>query len=163
MAVRKGVSLHALVIFICLGLTLFVCSCFSQTNREDGTHYVAQAKPQGYPCPNCGYRVDMNNVNKNIRMENICSSCGRGFFYTPRMENVANSNNGYEKHEQRPKIYGPSSSYYSDTRYQRFGVGGYSFKETKLGFSETSWYFHDSRVKSHRIVPHWRTTRYHYP
>ena len=36
MAVRKGVSLHALGIFICLGLTLFVCSCFSQTNREDG-------------------------------------------------------------------------------------------------------------------------------
>ena len=163
MAVRKGVSLHALAILTCLGLTLLVCSCFSQTNREDSTHYVAQAQPQGYPCPNCGNIIDINSVNKNIRTKNTCTKCGNGFFYTPRMENVANSNNGYEQHEQRPKIYGPSSSYYSDTNYQRFGVGGYSFKETKLGFSETSWYFHDSRVKSHRIVPHWRTTRYHYP
>ena len=159
MAIRQGVSLHALAILICLGLTILVCSCFSQTNRKDGTHFVAQVEPQSYPCLSCGYRVDMNNVNKNIRMGNSCPSCGKKFFYTPGLE----VNSGSIKHDQRPKIYGPSSSYYSDTNYQRFGVGGYSFKETKLGFSEMSWYFHDSKVKSHRIVPHWRTTRYYYP
>ena len=159
MAIRQGVVLHVLSILFFLELTLFVCGCFSQTNKEDGVHYVAQVQPQSYPCSSCGYRIDINNINKNIRTENSCPSCGKRFFYTHGLE----VNSGSIKHDQRPKIYGPSSSYYSDTNYQRFGVGGYSFKETPTGFSELSWYFHDSKVKSHRIVPHWRTTRYHYP
>ena len=148
-----------IVVFALLIMAL-ICGCASQSKQQmKSTHYVAQVQSQSYPCPSCGYRVDMNNVNKNIRMENICPKCGKKFFYTHGLE----VNSDSSKHGQRPKIYGPSSSYYSDTNYQRFGVGGYSFEETPTGFSELSWYFYDSKIKSYRVYPRWTTHRYHYP
>lgn len=150
-----------------IGLTLlFVvssvfCGCASQTPREDSNHYVAQV--QNYSCPSCGYRIDMNNVNKNIRMENVCSSCGKLFFYAPIAEpdKTGNYQSGYGKYG--PRTHGPTSVYQSDTGYQRLYSGGYSFKENSYGFTESYWRFRDSKVKSFRVIPHWRTTRYHYP
>ena len=112
--------------------------------------------------PPCGHEIPLEKINKNIREKNECSSCGKIFFYTP----VAKSREpeggvGYGRYGERS--YGPSSAYQSDVSYQHFGVRGYSFKENDYGFSERSWYFHDSKVKSYRVVPHWRNTRYHYP
>ena len=165
MAVRKGVSLHALAILTCLGLTLFVCSCFSQTNREDINHYVAQDKPQGYPCPGCGFSIPMENISANIRTKNECPNCGKIFFGTP----VAKKTQEYEgKRGEKVvssglKSHGPRSVYESDTDYQYFWVGGETFNETETGYSFLFWRFRDSKVKSRRVIPHWTNTRYHYP
>lgn len=160
MIIKKEIPfglLAGLVSFLLLFVVSSVfCSCASQARQAPQIDSMAT-----YTCSSCGYKIDVNNINKNIRMKNTCPFCGKCFFYTPEMKTVANSNNSYD---QRPKTYSPSSSYYSDTRYQRFGVGGYSFKETPTGFSELSWRFHDSRVKRHSVYPRWRTTqRYHYP
>ena len=146
-----------LIILLCGLLAIFGCAS-KQTNKEDSNHYRAQT----YTCPFCGEKIDIKNVDKNIRMGNTCPACGKIFFYTPQTKEPIGSgqNPTYQYGKYGPRTYGPTSSYQSDVSYQRFGVGGYSFKETKLGFSEVSWYFRDSRVKSHRIVPHWRTTRY---
>ena len=51
-----------------------ICGCASQSR---------QGAQQSYPCPSCGYKIDAESVNKNIRVENKCASCGKVFFYTP--------------------------------------------------------------------------------
>lgn len=151
-----------LIVLICLLLAAFGCA--SQPRREDSNHYRAQAQvQQGYPCPECGFSIPMKDISSNIRIENKCPNCGKIFFGVPMSESskAENYQRGYGNYG--PRNYGPTSVYQSDVNYQRFGVGGYSFKETPTGFSELSWHFHDSKVKSYRVTPHWTTTRYHYP
>ena len=48
-----------------------ICGCASQSR---------QGAQQSYPCPSCGYKIDAESVNKNIRVENKCASCGKVFF-----------------------------------------------------------------------------------
>lgn len=138
--------------------SIICCGCASQPHREDSNQTKVE---QGYPCPSCGHRIDMTNINQNIRMGNTCPSCGKTFFYTPVAESSKEENyqRGYGNYG--PRNYGPTSVYQSDVDYQRFGVGWYSFKETPYGFSELSGYFQDSKVKSYRVTPHWTTKRYH--
>src|SRR3989344_3339919 len=107
--------------------------------------------PNVYYCPN-KHKIPMEKINKDIRAINTCTVCGAKFPYMVRVRE-ADSSSGGQRQNYSPRIYGPSSAYQSDVSYQRFGVGGYSFKENDYGFSELSWYFHDSKVKSYRVVP----------
>lgn len=113
MAIRKGISLHFLAIFICLGLTLFACSCFSQTSREDA-RYVAQAQSQGYPCPECGYLIPVEKISANIRTKNECPNCGKIFFGAPVIESK-DETEFQGKPYRGPKIFG--RGYYSNFKH----------------------------------------------
>jgi len=117
--------------------------------------------PNVYYCPN-KHKIPMEKINKDIRAINTCTVCGAKFPYMVRVRE-ADSSSGGQRQNYGPRIYGPSSTYQSDINYQRFDAGGYSFKKNFYGFSEMSWRFHDSRVKSRRVIPYWRTTSYHYP
>src|SRR3989344_822205 len=135
-------------------MLLFVVSC--------ATARSPQLPAKKVYIPPCGHEVQVEKINKNIREKNECSSCGKIFFYTPVVESMEPERYaGYGRYGARS--YGPSSSYQSDISYQHFGVGGYSFKENDYGFSELSWYFRDSKVKSYRVVPRGKTRCYDYP
>ncbi len=140
---------------IFLILIILFCAAISGCSSAPKVEAVA---PKVYYCPN-EHAIPLGNIKTDIREINICPTFGAKFPYLGESRGETYSDSGGQNY--KPKIYGPSSSYYSDVNYQRFGVGGYSFKETSYGFSELSWYFHDSKVKSHRIIPHW-TRRYHY-
>lgn len=162
MADRKLSIADIIFLIILLFCLSAVTGCASQTTRkEDSNHYRAQVE-QGYPCPECGHSIPVDKISANIRVENKCPNCGEIFFGKPVTESskVENYQPGYGNYG--PRNYGPTSVYQSDVSYQRFGVGGYSFKETSTGFSELSWYFDDNKVKSRRVIPHWTTRRYSY-
>ena len=153
-------------LFVLLGLlTLFGCAS-SQTNREDSNYYRAQVE-QGYPCPECGYLIPAENVSTNTRVKNECPSpsCRKIFFGIPVVKKTQEyeGKRGEKVSSSGLKSHGPRSVYESDTDYQYFWVGGESFKETETGYSVVVWSFGDRKVKSRRVVPHWTTTRYHYP
>lgn len=157
------VILVSVVSVVCLFLMMFLFGgCASQTGQMpqmDSNHYVAQAQPQGYPCPECGFPIPDKNVSPNIRTENKCPNCGKIFFGVP----VAKKSQEREQTVSYGlRSHGPRSIYESDTNYQSFWVGGESFKETSTGYSFLSWRFRDSKVKSRRVIPHWTTRRYSY-
>jgi len=151
------------IIFLAIlcGIMSIIFGCASTAMpREDSNHYKAEA--QTYSCPFCGREITLESINKDIRAVNTCPTCGNKFPFLEKAREVYSDGQG-QRQNYGPRTYGPSSAYQSDVSFQRFGVRGYSFKENNYGFSELSWYFHDSKVKSYRVVPHWRNTRYHYP
>ena len=152
------------LVILCGLLMIFGCAS-PRTNKEDSTHYVAQAHLQGYPCPGCGFSIPMENISANIRIKNECSSCGKIFFGTPVAKKTQEheGKRGEKVVSSGLKSHGPRSVYESDTDYQYFWVGGETFNETETGYSFLSWRFRDSKVKSRRVIPHWTNTRYHYP
>ena len=144
----------ALLIFLLiLFLLLLGCSSAPKT-----------VAPKVYYCPN-KHIVSPEDIKTGIRDINKCLTCGAKFPFIglSRGDGGGDGRGGNSYQKDRQKNYGPTSAYQSDVSHQHFGVGGYSFKENDYGFSKLSWYFHDSKVKSYRVVPHWRTTRYHYP
>jgi len=153
---RLSFTKISLLIFLLI-LLLLLSGCSSAPKAEG-------LKPNVYYCPS-EHEIPMKNINKDIRAINKCSECGAEFPFIglSRGDGGGDGRGGNSYQKDRQKNYGPTSAYQSDVSHQHFGVGGYSFKENDYGFSELSWYFHDSKVKSYRVVPHWRTTRYHYP
>lgn len=165
-SLKKDIRLIFLIaIGACFAIFLLslVAGCALQSSREDSANYVAQAQPQGYPCPECGFLISDKDVSANIRTKNKCLNCQKIFFGVP----VANKtqkykgNRGEKVVSSELKSHGPRSIYESDIDYQYFWVGGESFNETETGYSFLSWSFGDRRVKIYRVTPHWTNTRYH--
>lgn len=118
-----------------------------------------------YPCPSCGYLVDMNNVNQNIRMENKCSNCGNIFFYIPAVESdkMRNYSPGYG-YSQGIRYGWPYYGYRPyQSRYSSFHSGSYEIKQGKYWESE-SWSWLDSYYSTSNSAAITQTTKnYHYP
>ena len=161
----KKLSFSDIIFLVILCVLLMIFGCASpRTNKEDSTHYVAQAHLQGYPCPGCGFSIPIENISANIRTKNECPNCGKIFFGTPVAKKTQEheGKRGEKVSSSGLKSHGPRSIYESDTNYQSLWVGGESFKETETGYSFLSWRFRDSKVKSRRVIPHWTTRRYSY-
>ena len=157
--IRPAIILIIFILVELIGIAIasFVCGCASHRA------YGAQTQ-QGYPCPGCGFSIPMENISANIRTKNKCSNCEKIFFGAPMAKKTQEEEKRGEKVSSSGlKSHGPRSIYESDTNYQSLWIGGESFKETETGYSLLFWSFSDRKVKSRRVVPHWRTTRYHYP
>ena len=60
---------------------IFGCAS-PRTNKEDSTHYVAQAHLQGYPCPGCGFSIPIENISANIRTKTNAQIAERYFWHS---------------------------------------------------------------------------------
>ena len=113
----KKLSFSDIIFLVILCGLLMIFGCASpRTNKEDSTHYVAQAHLQGYPCPGCGFSIPIENISANIRTKNECPNCGKIFFGTPEITTEEESEPQQGKPYQGPKVFG--RGYYSDITYK---------------------------------------------
>ena len=107
MAVRKGVSLSFFSYIYLFGVnSVWLQLLFRKPTREDSNHYVAQDKPQGYPCPGCGFSIPMENISANIRTKTNVRIAERYFLALLKLQQKRSLDHNKVSHTKDQKFLG---------------------------------------------------------